>query len=376
MEMPEQITMGPVLLTGGNGFIAYHIIGKILEANPQCVIHSLDIDTTRNRREGFVNLHYHKADISVAEDVQRIVRLAKPRTIFHTASPEFSDAPVSAYYSILVEGTRYLVDAAFQLDTVRALIYTSSSSVIHDNVSDLVNATEEMPILRPPLQKRIYSLAKADAEELILDANRRRHIGGRIILTCVLRPSLVFGENDVSSLGKMVAVARQGRSRFQMGDGQNLFDFVYAGNLADAHLLAARAMLAANGQNPHPADAPAVDGECFNITNDDPWLFWDFQRAISARVGLPVSPEDIIVIPKWVGLAMGFISEWVVWAWSWGSRGPNMTQEGIRFSTMIRTLSVEKAKRVLGYKPVVSMEEGLDRSVRWFLNEYKKERYV
>lgn len=373
MEATQRNPIGPVLVTGGNGFIAYHIIGKLLEADPECIIHSLDVNTTRNRHEGYANVHYHKADLSVADDVHRVMQLARPRTIFHTASPEFSDAPVSAYYSIIVEGTRYLLDAAFKLDTVRALVYTSSSSVIHDNITDLVDATEELPILRPPVQKRIYSLAKADSEELIMAANRRRDSGGHVLLTCVLRPCLAFGENDVSSLGKMIAVAQQGRSRFQMGAGNNLFDFVYVGNLADAHLLAANAMLETDGQDPRPPNAPVVDGESFNITNDDPWLFWDFQRAISALVGLPVSPKDITVIPKWVGLTMGFISEWVVWATSRGTRTPNMTREGIRFSTLTRTLSVEKAKRVLGYKPAVSMQEGLDRSVQWFLTEYKKE---
>lgn len=62
-----------------------------------------------------------------------------------------------------------------------------------------------------------------------------------------------------------------------MGNGQNPYDFVYAGNLADAHLMAARALLESWGK-PCPADSNVqVDGEIFNITNDDPWFFWDRQ---------------------------------------------------------------------------------------------------
>jgi sterol-4alpha-carboxylate 3-dehydrogenase (decarboxylating) len=364
--MAEPPSLGPVLLTGGNGFIGYHIIAKILEAEPECSIHSLDVNPSHNRHPG-ANVHYHKADLASAQDVARVVELSQPVTIFHTASPEFSDAPISAYHAIIVDGTRHLLDAATKVGTVRALVNTSSSSVIHDNLTDLVDATEDLPILRPPQQKRVYSLAKADAEEAILAANRRENHG---LLTCSLRPCLAFGEHDTASLGKMVAVALQGRSRFQMGNGGNLFDFVYVGNLADAHLLTARALLAAWG-HPRPPTDP-VDGECFNVTNDDPWRFWDFQRAVSAHVGHPVRPEDIVVIPKWVGLTMGFLSEWLVWAISRGTRTPNMTREGIRFSTMIRTLNMEKAKRVLGYRPVVSMEEGLERSVQWFMKEREK----
>lgn len=179
------------------------------------------------------------------------------------------------------------------------------------------------------------------------------------VLTCSIRPGTVFGEHDAGTLGKMFAVAQQGRSKFQMGNGQNSYDFIYAGNLADAHLLSAYALLKSWGK-PRYADSNVwVDGEIFNITNDDPWFFWDFQRAVASEIGNPVLPEHIIAIPKWLGLTMGFVSEWVVWAISGGTRTPNMTHEEIRFSTLIRTLNIDKAKRVLGYHPKVNMQEGI-----------------
>lgn len=78
-------SLGPVLLTGGNGFVAYRIIAKILEAEPECNIHSLDVDTSRNRHE-HPNVHYHRADLASAADVMRVMELARPVTIFHTAS--------------------------------------------------------------------------------------------------------------------------------------------------------------------------------------------------------------------------------------------------------------------------------------------------
>lgn len=166
-------------------------------------------------------------------------------------------------------------------------------------------------------------------------------------------------------MGKMVAVARAGRSRFQMGYGKNAYDFVYVGNLADAHLLAAHALVDAHANPPLPADS-RVEGEVFNITNGEPWLFWDFQREISKQLGFPIQDKDIVVIPKWVGLLIGFVSEWLVWLLSRGSKVANSTREGIRFSTLERTLNGEKARRVLGYKPRVGMQEGIERGVRWF----------
>ncbi|KKA20448.1 hypothetical protein T310_5528, partial [Rasamsonia emersonii CBS 393.64] len=49
---------GPVFVTGGNGYIMYHITAKIFEEEPQCIIRSLDINTTRSRHPN-ANVHYH-----------------------------------------------------------------------------------------------------------------------------------------------------------------------------------------------------------------------------------------------------------------------------------------------------------------------------
>ncbi|PYI12778.1 C-3 sterol dehydrogenase/C-4 decarboxylase family protein [Aspergillus violaceofuscus CBS 115571] len=360
-------TLSPVLITGGNGFIAYHIIAKILETEPECTIHSIDIHTSRNRHAA-ANVHYHDGDMARAADVQRIMQLARPTTIFHTASPEFSDEPESAYRGIIVDGTQHLLAAARAVGTARALVNTSTSGVINDNHTDLVDATEELPILRPPAQQRLYCIAKADAEDAVTAANRTAAPGTPSdtgLLTCAIRPALAFGERDHGTLGKMYAVARQGKLRFQMGDGRNRYDFVYVGNLAEAHVLAARKLLDAWGQ-PAPVE-DRVDGECFHVTNEEPWLFWDFQREVSRLVGKPVRKEDVVVIPKWVGLTIGFVNEWVAWVVSRGTRKANMTREGIRFSTLVRTLNGGKARRVLGYRPRVGVREGLERSVRWFV---------
>ncbi|KAL4875237.1 hypothetical protein BJY04DRAFT_211446 [Aspergillus karnatakaensis] len=321
-------SLSPVLITGGNGFIAYHIISKLLAEDPACTIHCLDINTTRNIHPSD-NVTYHQADISNLEDIKRIMAVARPTTIFHTASPEFSDAPEASYHNVIVTGTDHLLTTAVSIGTVKAIINTSTSGVINDNHTDLINGSETLPILRPPA---------------IQAANRKTGF-----LTCSLRPCLAFGERDVNSMGKMVAVALAGRSRFQMGPGKNAYDFVYVGNLADAHLLAAHALVSAVSNPPLPAEQ-RVEG----------------QREIAKQLGRPVAEKDIVVIPKWVGLVMGFVSEWVVWAVSRGTRASNSTREGIRFNTLERTLDGEKARRVLGYQAKVGMREGIERGVAWF----------
>lgn len=191
------------------------------------------------------------------------------------------------------------------------------------------------------------------------------------MLTVSLRPELCFGERDRHFLAKVLAVAQSERSKFQMGAGKNEFDYVYIGNLADAQVLAAERLLEAWGKPVLREQAQRIDGENFNVTNNERMLFWDFNRRVAAAAGHPVAPKDIVVIPVILGLLIGWVSEWIVWMLSRGARQPNMTRDGIRVSTMTRTLNSEKVVRVLSYEPRVSMEEGIERSVRWFLDNQK-----
>lgn len=69
-------------MTGGWGFIGFHLITGILQDEPECVVHVIDIDTTRNR---IPSVTYNTADISSPSDVERVFNIAKPRTVFHLA---------------------------------------------------------------------------------------------------------------------------------------------------------------------------------------------------------------------------------------------------------------------------------------------------
>ncbi|KAL9119641.1 MAG: hypothetical protein Q9187_003807, partial [Circinaria calcarea] len=294
-------SLSPVLITGGCGFIGYHLVKHLLALDSSCQIHVLDVNTSRNL---FPSVIYHTCDISSAEAVAKVMRDAQPRVIFHIASPDSTVIVPSLFEKVNVGGTHNLLSSATQLGTVQALVYTSTSSVIHDNLTDLLSADETILILRPPVQKRVYTLTKATAEEDVLAANRKE--GNNSMLTVSLRPATAFGEKDTVCMGKMLSVAKNGKARFQMGNGKNIYDFIYVGNLADAHILAAQALVKAYG-SPPPPSAQRVDGENFNITNNEPVLFWKFTRKLAATAGYPVKKEEIIVIPTIVGLIMGWI---------------------------------------------------------------------
>jgi len=104
------------------------------------------------------------------------------------------------------------------------------------------------------------------------------------MVTVSLRPASCFGEANEEMIEKLIGVARSGRGDIQMGDGTNLYDFVYVENVADAHLLAAKAFTSSCEST---TGRGAKSGwEAFHLTNDEPWLFWDFTREVRSRPGM------------------------------------------------------------------------------------------
>lgn len=358
--------LNPIIITGGCGFIGSHLAEGLLAENPSCEIHVLDVDTSRNQVPG---VHYHTCDITSSADVEFAFVEIKPQTVFHVASPDPLVLNPARFRSVNVDGTKNLLHAAKTTRSIKAFVYTSTSSAVHDNVSELVDADESLPVLRYPAQKRVYTLTKVEAEDEILAANRQD--GDASMLTVSIRPATAFGARDTIFMGKVVATARAGRANAQIGPGKNYYDVTYITNLADAHVLAARALVDAHGKAAPPLER-RVDGQAFNITNDEPVLFWEFNRAVAASIGMPVRQEDVKVVPYWVAMLVATVSEWGTWVFSFGRKQASITREAVHLSTITRTLKCDKAKRVLGYKPRVGVYEGLEKCSKWFVEEAKK----
>lgn len=148
--------LGNVLVVGGCGFLGHHIV-NLLSDSYTCNVTVLDLRTTRNRRDG---VKYYDGDITNLEAITSVFEEAKPDVVIHTASPEGNaGVPNKVFLKVNVEGTNCVIEAC-QRTGVKALVYTSSASVISDNVSDLINADERWPVLRAPAQTDYYSETK------------------------------------------------------------------------------------------------------------------------------------------------------------------------------------------------------------------------
>lgn len=111
-----------------------------------------------------------------------------------------------------------------------------------------------------------------------------------------------------------------------------------------------------------------VDGEAFFVTNDEPWPFWEFIRTVGATAGYDTKREDIWVVPTSSFYVIAVVAEWFIWIISFGRRESHINRQMVKYLTMNRTFDITKAKKRLGYRPEVGIEEGIRRAVGAYMS--------
>ena len=357
-----QPLLGSVLVVGGCGFLGHHIV-RFLQDDSDCgAVAVLDKNIERNRIAG---VSYHQGDITSLESVRTILADVRPRVIIHSAAPVPHQTKVdpTVYTRGIIDGTANLIRCATENPAVEAFVYTSTCTVISGSEWHLADETHPLVHGRLPLDP--YREAKAKADALVRQANQPPVDGTEGLRTACIRPGGIFGEGDYQVIPPILSALRRGQTKVQLGSNTTRFDMVYVENVADAHLLLAKALIT--------GATAKVDGEAFFITNDDPYRYWDFLTAVWAAAGHRASPEErknVWVIPNRVLLAMASTAEWLVWLTSLGRRRPQiLARQLIEIVCVHKTFSVEKAKDRLGYVPRVSIDEGIRRGVEWAQRE-------
>lgn len=202
--------LGTVLVTGGCGFLGYHLVGQLL-ADPACgpvyVLDPSSSSSSLNTHPGATYLRGSVTDPPAA--LAALLDAVRPRVVFHAASPNATYSPRAAFHAVNVGGTRNLLellatapaaqdqDKAEDDHTPRALVYTSSLDVYADPPHRRV--AEDHPLLpeHPPFWAGVseYNRTKAVAHRLVLAANDPAGLR-----TAVIVPAHIWGVRDSQAL--------------------------------------------------------------------------------------------------------------------------------------------------------------------------------
>jgi nucleoside-diphosphate-sugar epimerase len=255
--------------------------------------------------------------------------------VFHAAGVAGIWGPWDHYYGINTLGTRHILEGCLKYD-VEKLIYTSSPSVTFDG-SDQRGVDESAPYPRRWLCH--YPHTKALAEQEVLASN-----GLQRLLTCALRPHLIWGPRDRHLIPRLIERARVGQLR-RVGAGHNLIDMVHVENAARAHLQAADAL--------HPGSP--VAGQAYFITQGEPVKCWEWIDELLALAGSPPVRQSV---PTRVAWAVGAACE-AVYTLLRRQDEPRMTRFLAAQLGRDHYFDISRARRDFGYDPSVSTAEGM-----------------
>jgi nucleoside-diphosphate-sugar epimerase len=197
-----------------------------------------------------------------------------------------------------------------------------------------------------------YAHSKAIAEKMMLDANQvadklldTSGSGTYALKTVALRPHLIWGPSDPHLVPRVLA---RGRKLRLVGYEDKLVDTIYIDNAAYAHVLAALELC---------QPQPKCQGKAYFLSNDEPITMANMLNRILACDGLPPVTKRV---SKSVAYAVGAILEGVYLLLR-KQEEPMMTRFVARQLSCSHYFDIKAAKRDLGYRALVSIDEGMAR---------------
>lgn len=324
-----------VLVTGCGGFLGSEIVRQLISRGDDVV------GVSRREYPALVGLgmSHRRGDLADADFVAGCI--AGVDVVVHTAAVASVWGPWDHFYTNNFVATQNVITACQRHDVGR-LVFTSSPSVTFDG-RDQRGIDESAPY--PTRWLCHYPHTKALAERAVIAAD---DAGG--LRTVSLRPHLIWGEDDPHLLPRMIDRARAGRLRI-VGSGKNRVDTVHVVNAAAAHLDAIDAL----EKNP---DAAA--GRAYFIAQDEPVDCWDWIGKICQIAGVDPPTRRISASAAY---AIGAALE-VAYRMAGKKDEPPMTRFVAAQLAHDHYFDISAARKRLGYRVRLSMNEGLDRLKR------------
>ncbi|XP_061081685.1 hydroxy-delta-5-steroid dehydrogenase, 3 beta- and steroid delta-isomerase 1 [Conger conger] len=361
------------LVTGACGFLGQRICQLLLEeeqgiaeirlfdknSRPE-LIQSLQASASRTK------VSMLEGDIRDAELLRRACQGVS--VVIHTASliDIVGAVDYSELHGVNVKGTQLLLEACIQ-ESVPSFVYTSSIEVAGPNPrgDPVVDGDEDTPYT--PCLKFPYSRTKQEGEQLSLQAHGESLRNGGRLATCALRPMYIYGEGCRFLLFHMGNGIRNGDVLLRTSHPDARVNPVYVGNVAFAHVRAARAL--------KDAERRAVVGGNFYFVSDDtpPASYSDFNHAVMSPLCFGIQEKFMMPYPLLVFLA--FVMEMLQWLLRPFMRySPPLNRQLLVMVNTAFTFSYRKAQRDIGYTPRYSWEEARKRTSDWLASVLPRER--
>lgn len=327
------ITNKKIGVTGATGFLGKRLVYalKRLKYSP--------IALGRNRSIGeqfiqddipfiSVDLTNREETIDAFNDIDYVIHCAGLSSVWGAKS-EFNKANVIAVTHVI---------KACQIHHIKRLVHISTPSLYFD-YQDKYDLKESDSI--PKKLVNDYASSKKKGEDLI----QKAFCEG--FPTVILRPRGIFGPGDTSIFPRILS-AMDRKILPLINEGTAKMDITYVDNVVDAIILALHVQ--------------HIEGQIYNITNDEPKTFIKLLQLLSNKTQLPLRTRNI-------SFKTAYYSAKVMEAFYRLLRlknEPPITCYGVGLVSKSMTFDISKAKKELGYQPKISIDESLEIFADWW----------
>lgn len=336
-----------VLITGGSGFIGGYFHSELAARGH----HMVNLDLVEPTGP-VAQIPWIRGDVRDPEAVRRaLTHLGEPVDhVVHLAAAHHDfGIEHDTYYDVNENGARVICDAMDQVGVSELTFY--STVAVYGHAPEPVTEDSPKDFFNP------YGGSKWAAEKVFMAwTDRGNNDRGKPRRCLTIRPTVTFGPNNFANMYSLIRQIHSGKYA-QFGPATNIKSLSYVENIVDATL--------------HLWDH---EGRA----NYDPYNWIDKPDLSSAQIALTImkslgKPGKPLTVPLWLGLAAGLPFDAVI-----KLTGKNLPISTARIKKLFCHQTKYEADKVLatGYTPKVPLTEGIDRMVKWYLEQGKDEEAV
>lgn len=340
---------GDQYLVVGTGFLGSKLIHALLLRGEKKV-RAFDIDPEALAPElkDHPCLEYIQGDVTHEKDIQAACDGVDTVYCTFAIIRYYERLPVYAELSerINVGGTDRVLEACIE-QGVKRLVHTSTSNVCVSPDLAAMDMSEKSPYVTRRNSPNHYGWTKALAEQRVLETSGKNGLIAASIRPC----SGIFGRRDKMNLERLLK-----NRQAVMVKPRAYMDYVFVDNVAWGHLLLERAMQDGN---------PGVEGEAFCVGNEEPMSSEDFYFTAKAFIpNLRINYTPFVMV-RLLAYGVETLQRLIPSRLTPDKVGDLAICSPAMLDTCLTyVFKTTKAKDVLGYQPIYTVDQGIQKSVR------------
>lgn len=320
--------MSKILITGGSGFIGRYFVEKF--PNQEVILFDIrEPDYVSHANYVMGDIRNVKDVESVMPGVELVIHLAAMHHDFGIADEE--------YFDTNIKGAQIIADAAEKYKVKQIINF--SSVAVYGNLGNPGPTSEETL----PAPQSAYGKSKLEAESIFKKWATKTE--GKLV---IVRSTVVFGAWNLANVLNLIKAIDAGMY-VHVGDGKSIKALAYVENIVDAALFALR---------------KEETGICLFNYVDSPSLT---NREIANMQASMLGKKIRIHVPLWLAMLMAMPFDLAI-----ALSGKNMSISSKRvkkFCTQTNHGALKISE--MGFQSKVSIEDGMQKMIRWYLSTKK-----